>query len=127
MTCFWDGIFHSLDNKDFEILQIKKTNIHNFIKLLKEKNVLAKDVFWQGEKLKEQELSEHYEAIKSYDITKINNGHLTSTCDSFLLLLCHLLKINIKNIYLVTEINYTINNSRKLLCFKNNKGHFQSC
>ena len=75
--------------------------------------------------LKEQEKKEHFEAIKCYNIKGIRNGHLTSICDSFLLLLCHLLNINIHHKYLNTNIVYsTPKTVRKTLYFRSNRGHF---
>jgi hypothetical protein len=125
MTCFWDSIISSLTIEDFKLLGVnKKLNREGLIQQLKNKNCLV-DTLWQGKPLKEQEKKEHYEAIKCYNIKGIYNGHLTSVCDSFLLLLSHLLNINIQHKYLNINISYcTSNPVRKTLYFKSNKGHF---
>ena len=95
-----------------------------FIQRLKEKNKLV-DVLWQGKPLRMQEKKEHFEAEKNYNINGIKNGHLTSICDSFLLLICDLLNVNIEHKYLHNIITYkTKNKCRKILKFKSNKGHF---
>ena len=100
MTCFWDSILSCLTIEDFKLLGVnKKLNREGLIQQLKNKNCLV-DTLWQGESLKEQEKKEHYQAVKSYNIKGIYNGHLTSVCDSFLLLLSHLLNINIQHKYL---------------------------
>jgi len=125
MTCFWDSIISCLTIEDFKLLGVnKKLNREGLIQQLKNKNCLV-DTLWQGKPLKEQEKKEHYEAIKCYNIKGIYNGHLTSVCDSFLLLLSHLLNINIQHKYLNINISYcTSNPVRKTLYFKSNKGHF---
>lgn len=125
MTCFWDSILSCLTIEDFKLLGVnKKINREGLIQQLKSKNCLV-DTLWQGKPLKEQEKKEHYEAIKCYNIKGIYNGHLTSVCDSFLLLLSHLLNINIQHKYLNINISYcTSNPVRKTLYFKSNKGHF---
>ena len=125
MTCFWDSIISCLTIEDFKLLGVnKKLNREGLIQQLKNKNCLV-DTLWQGKSLKEQEKKEHYEAIKCYNIKGIYNGHLTSICDSFLLLISHLLDIKIQHRYLNTNIIYcTPKSVRKTLHFKSNRGHF---
>ena len=127
MTCFWDGILQALDNSDFQVVGCNnRLNRQQLINLLKTKNVEIQDVTWNGMKLTPQEIKEHYEAIKSYDINKINNGHLCSSCDSFLLLICQVLKVDISHRYLNTMISYKYSGkARKVLKFKSNRGHFE--
>ena len=128
MTCFWDAIMASLNHEDYLLLNFKsKPSTTAFIDRLKSKNVKSTLVKWNNQNISKQELNEHYEAIKCYNIVNIRNGHLTSICDSFLLLLCHLLNIGIDhkflNRYLITYRN--ARNNRKILKFKNNRGHFE--
>ena len=125
MTCFWDSIISCLNIEDFKLLGVnKKLNREELIESLKNKNCLV-NTLWQGKPLKKQEKEEHFEAVKCYNVKDIYNGHLTSICDSFLLLLCHLLKINITHKYLNNNIIYkTCSSARKTLYFKSNKGHF---
>ena len=127
MTCFWDSILASLNKDDFKILgHGAKLNRVNFIQDLKNKNTLI-STKWCGKELKDQEKKEHFAAIECYNIKGIAQGHLTSICDSFLLLIAHLYKVNIKHKYLDTDITYSVKESRKTLSFKSNKGHFQVC
>ena len=124
MTCFWDSILSSLSKEDFEILGHKsRLSREHFIQDLKNKNTLI-NTKWCGEELREQEKKEHFEAVKCYNIKGIRNGHWTSICDSFLLLIAHLYRVNIKHRYLNTNISYTVINPRKTLSFKSNTGHF---
>ena len=127
MTCFWDSILTRLSVEDFKLLgHNKKLGREEFIKTLKNKNCMVKTK-WLGNELSEQEKKEHFEAIKCYNIKGIYNGHLTSICDSFLLLISELLNVNINHRYLNTNIIYsTPNKVRKTLHFKSNNGHF-SC
>ena len=123
MTCFWDSILASINQEDFQLFGEKKMNKQQFIQKLKDKNKVS-DTLWQNQPLRNQEKKEHFEAIKEYNISGIRNGHLTSICDSFLLLICDLLKINIEHRFLNNVIKYNIPNARKTLRFKSNKGHF---
>lgn len=126
MTCFWDGIFWCLNNEDKTLLGLdvgcKREDI---IRVLMERNCLV-DTLWQGEKLREQEKKEHFQAVKDYDVRKIYGGHWTSICDSFLLLICQVLKVDISHRYLNTMISYKYSGkARKVLKFKSNRGHFE--
>ena len=125
MTCFWDGIFKQLDNKDFNIMfNCNKTNRVEFIKLLKKHNKIVNGVKWNNNELLDNEKKEIYTAIKNYDISKINNGHLCSTCDYFLVFISYLCKVDIIHNYNGIQIKYTNNEKRKILKFNSNKKHF---
>lgn len=126
MTCFWDGILQALDNSDFQVVGYNnRLNRQQLINLLKTKNVEIEDVTWNGKKLTKQEMKEHYEAIKDYNINGINRGHLCSSCDSFLLLICQVFNVNIKHSYINVDIEYKNEKvQRKTLQFASNHGHF---
>jgi hypothetical protein len=126
MTCFWDSILSSLKVDDFTYINTNISNIKDLIKLLKTKNQLIENVLWQNKELTKQEKEEHYEAIECYNISEINGGHLTSICDSFLLLICDIFYINIEHLYINYEIAYkNKKKTRKTLRFRSNNGHFQ--
>ena len=95
MTCFWDSILTCLKPDDYKFANIGRGNRTHFITQIKLRNRPMTSIKWQGSHLKEQEIKEHMEAIKDYNINGIGSGHLTSTCDSFLLLICELFHINI--------------------------------
>lgn len=126
MTCYWDSILSCLKKDDYALIGFSHTpKREQFIQKLKEKNKIITSL-WQGEKLSKKEQEEHNEAIKCYNIKGIYNGHLTSTCDSFLFLICDLMNLTIEHKYLNTKIKYScIGPSRKTLYFKSNRGHFQ--
>jgi len=126
MTCFWDGILQALDTSDFQVVGCNnRLNRRQLIDFLKNKNVEIEDVTWNGEKLTKQETKEHFEAIKTYNINNINQGHLCSSCDSFLLLICQLFNVNIKHLYMNVNIEYQNKKiQRKTLNFASNRGHF---
>jgi len=127
MTCYWDSIRDSLTLNDYNILGLnQKPSLEQFINILKSKNKLVHNVLWQGNEFRNQEIAEHFEAVKNYNISEIQNGHLTSVCDSFLLLLSELLEISIEHKYLDNVIYYkNKKHSRKTLYFKSNNGHFE--
>ena len=125
MTCFWDGILKSLNQDDFKFIGEKKTNIRNLINILKIKNTEINDVLWQNTKLKKQEIKEHMTAIKDYKVSKIHGGHLTSSCDSFLLLLCQVFQVKIIHRYMKHTIIYrNSKKERKILHFSSSQSHF---
>ena len=129
MTCFWDNIMNSLSHEDYNLLGFdNKPNSTSFITKLKEKNTEIQTL-WQGMPLSTQEKKEHSQAIQTYNISTISNGHLTSTCDSFLLLLCQLLNLDIHHNYLqLTTIIYSQHNKnpRKTLKFQSTRTHFST-
>jgi hypothetical protein len=126
MTCFWDGILQALDTSDFQVVGCNnRLNRRQLIDLLKNNNVEIEDVTWNGKKLTKQEMKEHFKAIKDYNINNINQGHLCSCCDSFLLLICQLFNVNIKHLYMNVNIEYQNEKiQRKTLNFVSNHGHF---
>ena len=123
MTCFWDHILQSLNQEDLKILNTQKNNI-SLIQSLKEKNILCENVLWQGTLMHKKLLEENFDAIKEYNKDNINSGHDCSTCDPFLCLISELLKIDIDHLYQNSLIQYRIVESRRLLKFKSDTGHF---
>jgi len=125
MTCFWDGILKSLKKDDFDFIGESKNPNHIFINMLKKRVLPMTHVLWQGNTIQDREIKEHLDAIKNYDIHEIHNGHLTSTCDSFLLLICELFQVDIMHHYMHHDIYYKYNGtSRKILHFSSSNGHF---
>lgn len=126
MTCFWDGILKSLKKEDLDYVEYNqpKTPLH-FIQFLKKNKTKMINVLWQNNILRDQEIKEYLTWINEYNINSISNGHLTSICDPFLLLICELFCVNIKHQYNSYSIMYiNKNKSRKTLIFSSNNGHF---
>lgn len=124
MTCFWDGLMKGLKDYDFEKLNLKKTNRINLIKILKTKNIETINVFWNNKKIHKKELEENFIAVKNYDISKIGNGHLCSTGDYMLLLICEIFNVNIYHKYLQKTMKYEKPNNKINLHFQSDRGHF---
>lgn len=126
MTCFWDGILKSLKKDDMDYVGYKKSKTpKDFILFLKKNKKKMNNVLWQNNILRDQELKEHLVWIDEYNIKTITNGHLTSVCDPFLLLICELFCVNIKHHYNKNTIIYNNKQkSRKTLIFSSNNGHF---
>ena len=123
MTCFWDSITSSLVDEEYRTLGIPR-NREKLIQTLKNKNTLV-NTLWQGKELTNKEKEEHFQAIEIYNINGIHNGHLTSVCDSFLLLISQILNVNIRHNYRGSIIHYTFRGApRRTLRFKSNTGHF---
>ena len=101
MTCFWDGILKSLKKEDLDFVKYKlpKTPKH-FIEFLKKQKKPMNNVLWQNKKIRQQEIEEYLLWIDEYNIKNISKGHLTSVCDTFLLLICELFCVNIKHQYI---------------------------
>ena len=128
MTCYWDSVFSLLDLEDYKFLGVvRPKNITEFINLLKSKNKYIDNITWQNNHLSQNEKKEHHIAINVYDVKGIAGGHLTSICDSFLLLVCELFGVSVEHQFLNTPIKYiNVKNTRKILRFSSNGGHFQS-
>tara|TARA_B100001094_G_scaffold305883_1_gene336102 strand:+ start:395 stop:787 length:393 start_codon:yes stop_codon:yes gene_type:complete len=124
MTCFWDGITKGLLVEDFKLLGKTKTNRNELIKLLKENNQKTHNVLWNNKKIQPQLLKENYIAVQNYNEKGIKNGHLCSTCDYMLLLICELFNINIEHKYLQKTMKYEKPNNTKKIWVQSNKGHF---
>ena len=125
MTCFWDAIQGTLSDGDYTLLGLQRRPNHQlFINTLKEKNVKPKDVLWNGKLLIDLEQKEHFQAIAEYDIKRIGVGHWTGACDSFLLLLCQLLNVEIIHKYMNTNIIYKKRGSKKVFKFRSSGSHF---
>ncbi len=124
MTCFWDGIMNGLQQSDFDKLNCKKSNILSLIQLLKQQNHETPDILWNDKKIPNKELKENYIAVRDYNEQGIQNGHLCSTGDYILALVCSLFKINIYHKYLQNTMKYEIPGNQINLHFQSDKGHF---
>jgi hypothetical protein len=104
MTCVWDALIRGI-HKD----EVTRRAIGNYagprelVCLLKKANCKTTGVRWQAEELSERQLEENFEWVRDYDAGGITNGHLTSTADPFVLLICYLLQV---------EVSMSINGSR---------------
>lgn len=132
MTCFWNGTIAALNKNHmkqiFRYNHNRKPSPTELANLLKIHATETTDVLWNGQELSIKLLQENLDWIKEYDVSKIGRGHDTSICDPFLLLMCHLFKVNIIHDYNGVMINYVhksfaIGNSG-VLRFKSNRGHF---
>lgn len=125
MTCFWNGIMKSLNKNDFDLINEKKSSHIELITMLKRRKTPMINVLWENQKLSKNEIKEHLLAIDEYDINGIPGGHLTSSCDSFLLLICELFKVNIEHMYMIHTIKYSNTKEvRKTICYSSNDKHF---
>jgi len=125
MTCFWDGVMKSLNKNDFDLINEKKSSNSELIAMLKRRKIPMINVLWENQKLSENEIKEHLLAIDEYDTNGIPGGHLTSSCDSFLLLICELFNVNIEHMYMINTIKYNnTKETRKTLYYSSNNKHF---
>jgi hypothetical protein len=128
--CFWEAIISSIPQKDFEEIfkytSGLKPHPHEFVKILKDNNIVTNNVFWNDEELIKNQIDENFTAINELDINGINKGYLCSIFDPFLFLVCELLKITIEHNYNghLMVYKHKIEN-RYTLNFKNNTGHFE--
>ena len=129
MTCYWSGLLHKIHLDDYSYILkkriTKKPTMNQLIQLLKSYNRLTHNVIWNGTSLLEKEKEENYEAVRDYNEGGIYNGHLCSTCDYFLLLICEIFNVNIDHYYLGRKMTYrNKKHARKTLIFHSNRGHF---
>ena len=125
MTCFWDGIISSLDKDDLKLLGLtERTKPAELAIKLKKLNRKTHEVYWEGNPLRLNEIEENFIHVRDFVNQSIYSGYLCSICDPFLCLLSQLLGVNINHTYLNHTVHYSINNSRKTICYKSDRGHF---
>jgi len=105
MSCFWDSLVQKLGKEDMQQNNIQ--NPQQLVDYLKINNIITDNVLWNNEKLLQKQKIENKEHIINYDKNTISQGYLCSTCDPFLLLLCELFQITIKNNFNGNQITYT--------------------
>lgn len=129
MTCVWDGLTKGLYNT-FRGTIFQQTSAEILVDFLKRNVKKTENVKWNNKYLKDTELVENFERIKSIDPTNIYNGYDCSTCDPVLLLVCELFRINIIHDYngsymYYTYISKTNDPSKNItIKFKSNRHHF---
>lgn len=104
----------------------KPTPVH-FVNLLKQNAIITDNVLWNGQELKELELTENLERIKELNIKSIQRGYDCSACDPFLLLICQLFHVKIHHKFHRVMMKYypkDTNEKTKIINFGSNKGHF---
>ena len=124
MSCFWDALISKLNNKELNHIQINKRirpkELCLKLKLLNK--IISDNILWQGKPINELERKEHYLTIKN-NVCFVNNGHLTSSCDSFLLLICDLCKVNISHKGMYGISSYINPLSDRTIILYSNRGH----
>ena len=129
MTCFWNGILKGLKKDDLEYITKRPVNrwptIRELIIFLKKSNRMTDNVTWNSNTLSKMEKEENKHAIKTFNISGINNGYGCSTCDPFLLLICEIFCVNINHFFLNKIMRYENKKlARKTITFRSNYGHF---
>ena len=119
MSCFWDGILKAFNSNGWRFNSKKE-----FIEFLKKENRKTRSIIWNNNPLREQEMSENFEAVKNYDIKYIYNGHLCSCCDYILLLVSEIFCVDIDHWYLNRLMSYKNKKGKKKLTFHSNHHHF---
>ena len=124
MSCFWDAIIRKLNSSEWSLLGLSgRVSPSVLCQQCKKKNRLVGDgILWQGKVISRQERSEHFEMIKDYGCHTWS-GHLTSSCDSFLLLLTDICCINIEHRGSYGVSNYTNPKAKRKIILHSNRGH----
>ena len=92
MSCFWQAVTR-------KIAALKNHDPSTVIRALQSVNCLTKDVRWDQEVLSAKLLEENFEWVKEYNPLQYSNGHDTSICDPFLLLICQVYCVNLVHVY----------------------------
>jgi len=90
MSCFWQGLIRKVP----EIKSCARSP-QEVLALLKKKNQITPNVHWQGQPLSSALLLQNYKDVQSYD-APVTGGHLTSSCDPFLLLVAQIYRCHIR-------------------------------
>ena len=104
MSCFWDSLLQKINKGDLQNKNIN--NPQDLAEYLQKNNTITDNVLWNEESLSTKQMEENKEHITDYDKATMSQGYLCSTCDPFLLLICELFDITIKNNYNGTQITY---------------------
>lgn len=129
MSCFWDAINGSLTQTEKDLLELgMNTTNDELVRKLKQCSVVLEEanVTWQGEKLRPQLCRELKMWVDNYNVNGIHNGHDTSSCDPFLVMLCHLLNWRIDFKYVNANISFECPNPKRTVNFGANSHHFYS-
>lgn len=121
MTCVWDSL----------ILGLRHANVHDaqdktpltFIQYLKQHNIPVRDVRVNDHALREQEVTENYDAIKQLEETNLTMGYLCSASDPVLLLVSSLFNVNIRVRFVSSDIAYTVPHATHELHLSNTRTH----
>lgn len=127
MSCFWDGI-RSAMQADWckENIGSSPSSLLLWFKCLHPTIPhLQNTVSWQGSKLSKKLLSELLAWVTGYKCSDTQHGHLTSTCDPFLVLLSFACTVNISHTYCGALIRYKSVGASRTLVFHSNAGHFK--
>lgn len=121
MSCFWDAILK-------KVHYFKEHNIKNSIELLqflKKNNCITCHVLWQNKKLQNTLLRQNFIDVEQYN-ESTKDGHWTSSCDIFLLLVCEIACIDIEFNMLNTKILFKniLNQDNKSVTFTSSSSHF---
>ena len=125
MSCFWNGILYSLNNEEKARMGISSMSAKDLIRAFKELNTPTLLCRVQGERLSRKAIHENCTWIKDYDVNQYNSGHMTSTCDPFLCLLCEILKVEIRHVYVNKPVIYSIEGYKRVIVYKSSRTHFE--
>ncbi len=127
MTCFWDGILAGLSASHRDALRLppQPRPIH-LVSRLQALNAPTPGLLWEGTPLTDKMLEENEAHVREFSPQSLASGYWCSTCDPFLCLLCHTLRVNIVHTYLGHPIQYThpCADTERTLRFRSNRGHF---
>ena len=135
MTCFWDSLLSQLNSDDFVIMGLgpKPASPSGLLSFFKAHNREPHNVSVNGSFLTQAQKTENVEWVRSYDAGGIGNGHLTGTCDPFLVLACEVFRVAIRHsssgslpsgYNFDSVVVYSHNDHRRLVTFGSNAGHF---
>lgn len=119
MSCFWNALIA-------KIPELRQQSPSTIIAFLQAHNSPTPHVRWQGEPLSLRQQKENFQWIRDYNPSNFQNGHDTSICDPFLVLICQLFHTDILLAYLGHPIHFqNVHHSVRAIHFQNSTGHFQ--
>ena len=116
MTCFWDGINASINNRFQHPIEV--------CVYLKKNNSKTISIECNGQYLTPSQLEENYVSIRDYNQNNIQQGYLCSTLDPFLCLLAELFCLRVEHNYNGNLIIYQHSNYCNTVRFQSDTGHF---
>jgi hypothetical protein len=123
MTCVWNSLIHGLEDHLSEISLPYKVKPYDFVKKIKSLNTLIATIIVDDEELTKKQIQENFDAIKEFKVEHINEGYYCSTCDPYLILICHVFSCSIHHNYNGHIIKYEHVKPRFILHLQSNRSH----
>lgn len=121
MTCVWKALITGLHRAR----KIENVSPLAFVQKLQRLNTQASDVQINGKTLQKQEIEENLRHISQFDVQSIRNGYLCSAWDPFLILVCHVYKVDIRHMFHNTLVRFHVPKATHIIHLSSSRTHMR--